>query len=279
VKLDKSDKMPTLNDINYLKFTPKGPLGDYVQAIWFTHNLSNRGEQTFKLLSDCGSCIIMNFSDELLLERNGKTHKVAHEAVVVGPSKNLFEITFIDQVLTLGINFHPGAGSVFMEGEIETLIDSIAQCNRDEFSDIDSLYENVRKCLNCDGVERIFEQTETLLENYLAKYCQLSPFKFKTLLLALNHKKELPLEGISVIDRLSKREVQRKFKQYIGISPNVYQRIIKLNKIKAQLSNGAFENLTQLALDNGYFDQAHFIRDFKYFMKLTPKEYCKSKGN
>lgn len=269
--------MPTLNDINFLKVTPKGPLGDYVQAIWFTHNITNRGDQAFRLLSDCGSCIIMNFSNELLLKRNGKIHKVGHEAVVVGPSKDLFEITFIDQVFTLGINFHPGAGSVFMEGGIEPLIDSIAKCNDRAFSDINSLYEAVQKSLNLELIEGIFERAESLLADYLADYLKHAQFKFESLLIALKHTKEKPLDSITVINELSKRDVQRKFKHYIGISPNVYQRIIKLNKIKAQLSKGDFENLTQLALENGYFDQAHFIRDFKYFMKLTPKEYCKSK--
>jgi len=269
--------MPTLNDINYLKYIPKPPLGEYVQAIWFTHKTTNQGEQAFRLLSDCGSCIIMNFSDELSLKRNGKTHKVSHEAVVVGPSKDLFEITFVDQVYTLGINFHPGAGSVFMQGGIEPIIDSIEKCNDKAFSDINTLYEEVRQRLTFVAKETLFEQIESLLNQYLARYLKQAEFKFESLLIALIQKEDKPLDSLAIISELSKRDVQRKFKHYIGISPNVYMRIIKLNKIKTQLSKGDFGNFTQLALDNGYFDQAHFIRDFKYFMKLTPKEYYKLK--
>jgi len=271
--------MPTLNDINYLKYTPKGPLDEYVQAIWLTHKTANQGEQAFKLLSDCGSCIIMNFSDELSLKRNGKTHTVSHEAVVVGPSKDLFEITFVDQVYSLGINFHPGAGSVFMQGGIEPLIDSIEKCNDKAFSDINSLYQEVSKSLKRVPHKSVFKRVEALLADYLALYLTQSHFKFEGVLKALNHKKGVPLESMAVVSDFSKRGIQRKFRHFIGISPNVYERIIKLNKIKAQLSNGDFESLTQLALDNGYFDQAHFIRDFKYFMKLTPSEYYKSKSS
>lgn len=277
LKLDKSDTIATLQDINYLKYTPKHPLSDYVQAIWFAYKTENQGRQAFRLLSDCGSCIIMNFSDHLSLKRNNKMLKVMHETVAVGPSKDLFEITFIDKVNTLGINFHPGAGSVFLEGGIEPLIDSIEKCHEQNFPEISKLYNVVSDMLISSDHGFLFEQVENLLNQRLSHYLKQAKFKFEALLIELNQKRDMPLDTMVNMSGLSKRELQRKFKHYIGISPQLYQRIIKLNRVKGQISKGEFESLTQLALDNGYFDQAHFIRDFKFFMKLTPKEYRKLK--
>ena len=276
-KLDKSDKIAKLEDINYVKYTPQAPLSDYVQALWLTRNLDNQGEKAFQLLSDCGSCVIMNFSDNLILKRNGTTHKIGHEAVVVGPSKNLFEISFVDQIYTLGINFQPGTGHVFLEGGIEPITESIEICNLHQFNEIHDFYKKIKQHL-CSGTQdSTFKQIEEDLLHFLSQHHFKAQDKFEAILTLLELNQDNSIELLSEMSGFSVRDIQRKFKHYVGISPNVHQRIIKLNKVKTQLSRGEYDNLTQLALDNGYYDQAHFIREFKYFMNLTPKMYRKQR--
>ena len=269
--------MPTLDDINYLKISPEPPLGDYVQAIWLARHDKNKEVLAFSLLSDCGSCILFNYGDEIRLTRNNHSRRVFKQPVVVGPSKTLFEIGFNNQICTLGINFHPGTGCAFLESGMEQLIDRIDISNETRFANAHHMYIKFENEIQSGRGESLLRKVEEYLINNLSNYHLQAQDKLESLITLFKREQDMPLELLADMSGISAREIQRKFKQYVGISPKVYQRLMKLNKVKDRLSSGNYENLTQLAIDNGYYDQAHFIREFKYFMNLTPKQYKKLK--
>lgn len=75
---------------------------------------------------------------------------------------------------------------------------------------------------------------------------------------------------------LTERTFQRIFKKYIGITPNEYRRICQHYFAFSQLKGGHYDKLTDVAYNNGYFDQSHYIRSFKEFTNTTPNEYLQS---
>jgi AraC-like DNA-binding protein len=75
---------------------------------------------------------------------------------------------------------------------------------------------------------------------------------------------------------LGARTFQRLFKKYVGISANEYRRICQFQIAFYQLRGKQFDKLTDVAYDNGYFDQSHYIRSFKEFTQITPQEYLQS---
>lgn len=72
---------------------------------------------------------------------------------------------------------------------------------------------------------------------------------------------------------MTSRTFQRLFEKNIGIIPTQYRRISQFDTAFQQLRKLQFRNLTDLSLSNGYSDQSHFIRAFKEFTAITPKEY------
>ena len=71
---------------------------------------------------------------------------------------------------------------------------------------------------------------------------------------------------------LSTRQFERKFKEVAGLSPKLYSRIIRFQAATKHKLNGRCD-LTEVAYACGYYDQSHFINDFREFSGYTPKEF------
>ena len=74
--------------------------------------------------------------------------------------------------------------------------------------------------------------------------------------------------------QLSVRQLQRQFDQTTGISPKTLARAIRFESIRERLMFDPDTNLTDLAYEFGYTDQAHFIKDFKALTDKTPGEFA-----
>ena len=76
---------------------------------------------------------------------------------------------------------------------------------------------------------------------------------------------------------ISKVTLRKHFLQKMGLSPKVVSRIWRLNHF-LELQKQSNANLTCLALESGYYDQAHFIREFKSFFQYSPRQFFKQES-
>jgi len=74
---------------------------------------------------------------------------------------------------------------------------------------------------------------------------------------------------------LTTRTLQRLFSRYVGVSPSWVIRRYRLHEAIAWLDQGEVVDWPALAADLGYFDQAHFIKDFKMFIGVSPGNYVR----
>lgn len=74
---------------------------------------------------------------------------------------------------------------------------------------------------------------------------------------------------------LSPAQFRKRFNAEIGMSPKEYCKVIRINHVLKELDQHDGYSLTELAYQWNYFDQAHFIKDFKNFTGSTPKQYIR----
>lgn len=80
-------------------------------------------------------------------------------------------------------------------------------------------------------------------------------------------------EELALKADLSNRHFRRKFKEVIGVSPKYFCKVIQMNTIFELLRSSDSVKLHHLALDCGYYDQAHFINDFNKLIGNSPRNF------
>ena len=78
-------------------------------------------------------------------------------------------------------------------------------------------------------------------------------------------------------DLSKRRQLERKFFNQVGLSPKQLGKVIRLQTALKMLLNQQYESLTKIAYESKYYDQAHFIKDFKEFTGTNPKDFLADK--
>jgi AraC-like DNA-binding protein len=83
-----------------------------------------------------------------------------------------------------------------------------------------------------------------------------------------------------IVDRfnINKRTLQRLFNRYVGTSPKWVLQRYRLHDAASRIESGEVVDWSRLSLELGYYDQAHFIKDFKAIIGNSPEEYIKGPG-
>lgn len=74
-------------------------------------------------------------------------------------------------------------------------------------------------------------------------------------------------------NNISIRKLERMYNKYVGVSAMTYSTLNRFHKSLNQLLFDNYAKLSDIAYSNGYFDQMHFIKDFKRFSGNTPKNF------
>jgi len=73
--------------------------------------------------------------------------------------------------------------------------------------------------------------------------------------------------------QVSERSFQRRFKQRVGVSPKLFARICQFQESLGQLRRAEYEKLSDIAYNQEYADQSHYIRAFREFAGSTPQQF------
>ena len=129
------------------------------------------------------------------------------------------------------------------------------------------------KILNTTSVLDRINHLETFLVNRLADPDMIGRIIRSTVETILAGKGRLSVDELSKRININRRQLERKFTSTIGLSPKQLSKTIRLQAAIKMLLNKKYASLTTLAHAGEYYDQSHFIKDFKEFTGLTPKEF------
>ncbi len=129
--------------------------------------------------------------------------------------------------------------------------------------------EHALVCTNClDGL--FAELDDIFLSNY-QEYDAMHKISFIKNQIILNHG-NISMKELASNCFYSEKHIRRLFLNYVGTSPKSFSRIVRVNYALNLMKNPQ-TSLTEIAMNSGYFDQAHLDNDLKLICNITPNEY------
>jgi AraC-like DNA-binding protein len=243
-------------------------LKPYVKQVWF---IDGSADNSFLNFADGNPGIIFQQSESGIVA-GGKTQKV--------PATYVFGQTIQPVVLDAPRNC-PIIGIIFQPHVLKPVFRFDANEITDSCLDLKLLPAVPRINVNEQiwnmnspekQVQTLFKYLEFLIDKNKAE--PNAGLEYATSRI-MQLKGQVSLKQLQTELNLSERTFERKFEQHVGISPRLLSGIAQFQASLKQLRNNKYNKLSDIAYDNGYADQSHFIRSFKKFTGVTPLKFCK----
>jgi AraC-like DNA-binding protein len=224
--------------------------------------------------STADNCILPDTSIVLSVRYRGHIsmqEKNLPEVVLSGIRKSAKNVHYAGQSGNLLVRFTPGGAAAFFSEPLNEWVDqSVPAAFLKNYSDICPLPDQLAAC---GTKEEMIDWLEQVLVSRL-----INPQPDPLILLAIQKIRSagglIPIRQLTRDLYLSQDAFEKRFRQTVGTSPKHFSTIIRLRNAIHTHSNT--NSLTDTALTAGYYDQAHFIKDFKGFTGQPPGQFFRN---
>jgi AraC-like DNA-binding protein len=251
--------------MRYREIKPTLPLRSFVECFWTLEaHASADASPAERILPDGCVELILNFGDRFLEHLDGQKRRQPRN-FIVGQMTGPILISANGVVRLLGIRFQPGGTRPFIALPANEITDQVV-----ELEGLSRQFE--RGLLEACEVAENMDKKVAAVETFLVS--RLNGGKFDAHLLALAAI-VIDRRGLVSVDQLashagvSSRQLERRFLQEVGLGPKLLARIVRFQQVfrAVDQANPAW---AEVAIECGYYDQAHLIRDFNQFAQQTP---------
>jgi AraC-like DNA-binding protein len=266
--------------MNFHHHVPCEPLRHFISMMWFGDDyvVPFRLE---RVLPTGEMCLIINLWENRTRVYNSddpRKFTTCEGLIVVGAYSAFTVIDTDEQRATAGVIFRPGGAFPFMDLPATELQDRGASLSalwgRQAASD---LREQLLGARSPEAKFKILEHT--FLQRINAPLEPTHP----AVSFAVENFRQRPTRPVSsVTDQigLSDRRFIQLFSQQVGLTPKLFCRVQRFQKVLRNITRataGSIIDWPQIALTCGYFDQSHFIHDFRAFSGINPTTYVANK--
>jgi len=251
--------------------SPSKILSPYIKRYWAVENVLDKGESYVQRVIPTGLAELILYLNPRPKVASGSRY-LSDNVELHGQQNDFYDIEISSDLSVFSIVFQPQGLMQFFKFPLSEIYNqniSLKNINGQTARDLEEKMSEANT----------FQQRVNIAENYLLDLLKngFDNFEFRR----INHVAELIKQNFGKIGIaqmaseacLSRKQFERIFAEHIGISPKQYLKIIRFQSAIFQKQKNNNLTLTELSYESGYFDQSHFINDFKSLCGLTPKQY------
>lgn len=271
-ELSKLFKPITANILNksntYMEIIPSDDLRPYIRCFWGSPVPYRNKESTVSNLNK--NLVIPDCCMDIIFDIDYCSNKLDNLFCSINDSPfYTAEVKKSSIVSTFGIRFNFWAVHLFSDKDLPKA------CN--EFSEVDKYFKSLKKeieeiVIKCPSIkERVYHVEKLLLRKLYNRH-----FSNSNLLNGVYH--ILQAKGVTTISNISQytcvssRQLERIFREYIGITPKKCCSLVRYQNIWKDLVYKRNLSFSDITYNYGYSDQAHMINDFKKYHGSTPSK-------
>jgi AraC-like DNA-binding protein len=246
------------------RFEPCGTLRPFIEHYWIVRYDVPRDEPyTQRILSYPNVHMAFEHDDG------------GRRALIYGVPRRPFERVLCGAGRTLGVKFRAGGFHPYWRTEVARLTGRTIPA-ADLFGP--SVSEWMDAVLDAGDDEAMARQAEAVLLAHVPEPDPQAELASRIVELAMRDRSIVRVEQLCGRSGLSIRNLQRLFRRYVGVTPKWVIHRFRLQEAAERIERDASVPLAELAHELGYFDQAHFIRDFKTVLGQPPAAYRQAAG-
>jgi len=257
--------------MDFTRIAPHPDFEEFIECYWMMYS-DDTSPVIEKIVPDGFTELIFNYRDVYQCKINGDWN-LQSPNLLAGQISTFFYLQNTGTTGSVAVKLKPAALTQLFGLQMNNYLDQIV--------DLDSFQHP--RFTKLAAILSAFSGVEQPVKEQLAKqalddfFCELiqaateNPLK-GSLELIFSSNGMVTVAEIASKAGVGERQLERLFKKYIGLSPKYYARIIRFNYI-FQLIKSKKSSWTEIVYQSGYYDQSHFIRNFKAFTGEDPSSY------
>ncbi len=256
--------------MNYQIFEPNHDLATLVKCYWTLESPKEKTPTRNTIVPDGCMKLIFHYGDLYKHHPKSGSTLTLPKCFLIGQLTRPYEVEPTGETGTFFVCFHPNGFSPFTTIPIKEMENTAVP--------LEKLFgkagqEIGQKILNANADSERIRLIEAFLFSRLTGGETVDNIVKSTVETILTANGQLFVDELSKRNNVNRRQLVRKFSSSIGLSPKQFSKTVRLQATLKTLLTKEVTSLTDLAYENEYFDQAHFIKDFKEFTGLTPKKF------
>ncbi|MES1218141.1 MAG: helix-turn-helix domain-containing protein [Bacteroidota bacterium] len=256
--------------MDYKTYKPGKELSTLIKCYWTLEADAEEKPQKQRIVPDGCVEMIFNHGDLYRQYLDESNSIVQPRCFVIG---QLTEPLYIEPTGKTGIfsaRFYPGGFMPFATMPIKQMENKAVSLQQLFSGDGITLEQNI---LHAETSADKITIVENFLTSRLTNIETIDRILKSTVETIVSVNGQISVGELSQQMNINRRQLERKFSSTTGLSPRQLAKIVRLQAAFKMLLNNQFTSLTSLAYEGDYYDQAHFIKDFKEFTGLTPKKF------
>lgn len=252
-------------------FTPSEHLRLYVKYYWIMESQGSEPDLGERIIPTGNTQILLHYRNPFTLFAPDTSSRRQPGQLASGLSSSWNDVITNGETGVFAITFHTSGACHFFPFPMQTLDELTVELADIYDKDIRFLTEQLGQTLT--HTEK-FDLVESFLIRHFSPISRYDEQLIRTgLQVITQHKGLVSTSRLADTLCVTPRTLERKFSTYLGKSPKQLSRIVRFQETLRDLYTPAPINLTEVACKYGYYDQAHFIHEFKTFSGCTPVEF------